>query len=147
MSVSCGKALDGNQDAMRDRSHPRIFLYAPNHQARNHQWELRHVEGEYYNIVNCANGKGIDGNESVSQHQHNYPVPFLWQPERGSHNHQWRFDKVDKKTYLIINRQTGKGLDANFTACSQADNNLPSPFMWTPSRNSPNHQWKLHQQY
>jgi hypothetical protein len=49
--------------------------------------------------------------------------------------------------YIIVNKQTGKALDANVDAASHMSNDHKRPFMWDKTPSASNHKWFVEKQY
>jgi hypothetical protein len=49
--------------------------------------------------------------------------------------------------YVIVNKQTGKALDANVDAAMHMSHEHKRPFMWDKNSNAPNHKWLVEKQY
>jgi len=145
VNVATHTALDSNTGgaSQLSSSHPRPFLWTPVPSAHNHQWDIKHAEGDWFNIVAHGTNKALDGNVSVPQVATSHPHPFLWDTVPSAHNHQWRFQKVGHDTYLIVNRANGLALDGNVTGAPQHSSTHAAPFLWTPVEHAHNHQWVL----
>jgi len=145
VNASTHTALDANTGGASQHtpSHPRPFLWSPVPSAHNHQWEIQHVEGDWYNLVSRSSGKALDGNIAVEHKDPNHPSPFMWDLVKHAHNHQWKFQKVGHDTYLIINRANNLALDGNVGGAVQHAASHPAPFLWQPVPHATNHHWIL----
>lgn len=118
-TIVCQKDGRGIDNGLRTEGNPYMWPSGPH--APGHRWHIKHVEGEWYKIVSNQ-GKALDGGaEKV----------YLWSEHDGGHNHQWRFQEIGPKTYMIICRYTNKALDGN------AEN----PFQWTPEHHNIAQHW------
>lgn len=145
VNKSTGQALDWNTPAAAQLSvaHPRIFMYSESPNSQNHHWQIeKQPNGNY--LIKTSNGQfALDGNTGVPNVAPSHPAPFLYTPTPSAANHRWRFEKVGKKTYVIINEANGLALDGNVNGAPQRDARLKSPFLWTPVHSAANHQWVL----
>lgn len=145
INSSTNKALDWNHRAAAQLSggHPRVFVYQPTDHSPNHHWILEKTGNGNYLIKTGDNSLALDGNVNVPNVSPSHPAPFLYTPTPSAANHRWRIEKVAKSQYIIINEANGLALDGNVDGAPQRDNNLKSPFLWTPVRSAANHLWKL----
>eukprot|EP01116_Phalansterium_solitarium_P003322 TRINITY_DN14142_c0_g1_i1.p2 TRINITY_DN14142_c0_g1~~TRINITY_DN14142_c0_g1_i1.p2 ORF type:complete len:276 (+),score=83.26 TRINITY_DN14142_c0_g1_i1:122-949(+) len=99
-NASDGRGIDNGN---RARNGELPYMWPTDPRSANHQWHLKHVEGDFYKIVSHQ-GLALDG----GAHK-----PYLWNEHEGGANHQWRFVPLGDKRFQLINRMNNKALDAH----------------------------------
>lgn len=107
VNVASGKALDVSGQSTANGANVAIWSYWG---GNNQKWTIEAV-GSYYKINNVNSGKALDVYQSSTENHGSIIQYDYW----GGHNQQWSIVYVGNDSYRIINRNSGRALDASGT--------------------------------
>ncbi len=112
VNVSNGRVLDVAGQSTANNAAIQIY---DNWGGNNQKWNIQ-AAGNYFKIVNVNSGKAADV-ANASTANNGTVIQYTYS---GGNNQQWTFTYVGNNSYRIINRNSGKSLDASGTANNSA---------------------------
>ncbi|WP_309121167.1 RICIN domain-containing protein [Paenibacillus sp.] len=108
VNVGSGRALEVEGQSTADGANVDIWSYWG---GANQKWKIEPA-GNYYRLVNVGSGKALDVYQSSTANHGNVIQWSYW----GGNNQQWTISDVGNGAYRLVNRNSGRSLDATGTA-------------------------------
>lgn len=107
VNVASGRVLDVADQSTQNGANVAIWSYWG---GNNQKWTVE-AAGSYYKISNVNSGKALDVYQSSTENHGNVIQYDYW----GGNNQQWSIIYVGNDSYRIVNRNSGRALDASGT--------------------------------
>lgn len=107
INVSSNRVLDVEQQSKANGANVHIWSYWG---GENQKWTIEAV-GNYYRVMNANSGKALEVYQA-STDNHGNVVQYDY---HGGNNQQWSLVYVGNDSYRIVNRHSGRALDATGT--------------------------------
>jgi hypothetical protein len=104
VNVATGKALDWARTTS-ERKEIKCCSLVPD--APHHQWVLTRFSDETFNIKTADEKFAIDGHFDET-----HPAAVLKEPSESAHNQRWKFTRIAKEVYTIVNVASNKTLES-----------------------------------